>query len=236
MDKLKLLKVILLLGALYYFVGAYAHFFAVTLFPFYDRALYVPYQDSVIALVAVIFALFLITIARDPVKNRDTLNTVIICVFLASVFSIAIIWKVDFMAFGAPAKKMQTIVEGIIGFIYFGILLWLYPPTNDVIIGKGDLDRKGIYAKRDFKKDTVVIKYNLKPLTKNEFENLPENEKEFTHTHWGVTYLYSEPERYVNHSESPNTYQDLANRCDRAQRDIRKGEMITTDATKDEIS
>jgi hypothetical protein len=107
---------------------------------------------------------------------------------------------------------------------------------SDVIIGKGNLAGKGVYANRDFKKGEVVIKYNLKPLTKEEYKNLPKNEKMFTHTHWGVTYLYSEPERYVNHSKNPNTYQNLTNQCDIALRDIKTGEMITTDASKDDIS
>lgn len=106
---------------------------------------------------------------------------------------------------------------------------------SDVIIGKGNLAGKGIFANRDFKEGEVVIKYNLKSLSKKEFENLPESEKEFAHTHRGVIHLYSEPERYVNHSDDPNTWQDLENFCDIAARDISKGEMITTDATKDDI-
>ena len=106
---------------------------------------------------------------------------------------------------------------------------------DDLKIGKGNLAGKGIYANRDFKKGEIVIKYNLKPLSEQEFENLPESEKEFTHSHWGISHLYSQPERYVNHSDNPNTYQDLTNKCDMALRDIKKGEMITTDATKDDI-
>ncbi len=105
----------------------------------------------------------------------------------------------------------------------------------DLITGKGNLAGKGIYAGRDFKKGEVLIKYRLKHLTPEEFNNLPESEREFTHVHHGVIDLYSEPERYVNHSDSPNTYQDLVNMCDVAARDIKKGEMITTDATKDDI-
>ena len=107
---------------------------------------------------------------------------------------------------------------------------------SDVIIGKGNLDGKGVYANRDFRKGQVVIKYHLNPLTENEFVNLPENEKMFTHLHWGTINLYSEPERYVNHSDNPNTYQDLMKQCDVALRDIKKGEKITGDATKDDIS
>ncbi len=106
---------------------------------------------------------------------------------------------------------------------------------NDVVIGNGNLAGKGVYANRDFKKGEVVIKYHLTALTHDEFEKLPESEKMFTHIHQGITYLYSEPERYVNHLDDPNTYQDLTNKCDAALRDIKKGEPITTDAAKDDI-
>jgi len=108
-------------------VGSYVHFFGITLFPWYDGRLYTPYHDSVISLVAVVLALLLITIAKDPVKNIDVLRTAIFCAFIASIFSVLIIWKVDFAALGAPAKKLQTITEGILGFIYSVILIWLYP-------------------------------------------------------------------------------------------------------------
>ncbi len=106
---------------------------------------------------------------------------------------------------------------------------------SDLVIGKGKLVGKGVYAGRDLKKGEVVAKYNIKPITKEEYKNLPRSEKRFTHAHWGQIYLYLEPDRYVNHSKNPNTYQDLKNKCDIASRDIKKEEMITCDATKDNI-
>lgn len=106
---------------------------------------------------------------------------------------------------------------------------------NDVIIGTGKLAGKGVYANRDFKKGEIVITYNLTPLTKEEYYNLPKGFKRFTHKQWGVIQLYGEPERYVNNAKTPNTYQDLLNKCDIALRDIKKGEMITTDSSKDNI-
>ena len=66
-----------------------------------------------------------------------------------------------------------------------------------------------------------------------EFQNLPESEKQYTHQHWGVIYLYPQPARYVNHSSNSNTVQNLKERYDVAKRDIKRGEEITTDATKD---
>jgi hypothetical protein len=127
MNKIKLLKITLSLGAVYYIIGGFVHFFGLTLFPFYDSRLYTPYHDSVLGLVGLILALFLLAIARDPIKNKDTLKVVIIGLALASIFSIAIIWKVDFLALGAPGKRVQSIVEGVLAFVYLILLLWLYP-------------------------------------------------------------------------------------------------------------
>jgi len=94
---------------------------------------------------------------------------------------------------------------------------------------------KGVFAQRDFKKGDIVLRYNnLKPLTEKAFQHLPESEKQFTHPHWGVIYLYPSPARYVNHSSNPNTVQNLKERYDVAKRDIKKGEEITTDAARDD--
>lgn len=102
---------------------------------------------------------------------------------------------------------------------------------KDVVIGKGKLAGKGVYAARDFKKGELVKKYNLKKLTQAEFDMLPKNERMFTHSFWGQIYLFPEPSRYTNHSSKPNTVSDLNKMCDYALRDIKKGEMITTNAT-----
>ena len=106
---------------------------------------------------------------------------------------------------------------------------------DNITVGQGKLAGKGIYANRDFKKGEVVINYSLRPLTEDEFRKLPKNERMFVHQHHNIFYLYSEPERYVNHSDNPNTYQDLEKGCDIALRDISAGEEITTDSTKDDI-
>ncbi len=104
-----------------------------------------------------------------------------------------------------------------------------------VVIGKGNLLGKGVYAANNFRKGEIVIQYHLKSITNEEYKDLFKDEKLFVHTHFGKKYLYSEPERYVNHSENPNTYQDLEKQQDIARKDIIKGEMITTDAEKDNV-
>lgn len=106
---------------------------------------------------------------------------------------------------------------------------------NNVIVGEGKMFGKGVYAGKSFEKGEIVIQYNLKQLTDEDYNNLSDREKPFVHTHWAAKYLYSEPERYVNHSSQPNTFQDLKTRCDIALRYIKKGEQITTNASKDDI-
>lgn len=106
---------------------------------------------------------------------------------------------------------------------------------SDVFIGKGKLARKGVYAARDFKQGEIIIQYHLKSLSKEEFENLSKSDKMFTHLYRDQIFLYQGPEKYVNHSNDPNTYQDHMQKADIAFHDIKKGEMITTDAKKDDI-
>ena len=106
---------------------------------------------------------------------------------------------------------------------------------GDVVIGEGNLAGRGVYARRDFHKGEVVIKYNLTPLTQDEFEALPQEEKMFTHIHHNKVNLYGEPERYVNDSKDPNTRVDREILADVAIRDIKSGEMITGDSVEDDF-
>jgi len=106
---------------------------------------------------------------------------------------------------------------------------------KNIVIGKGKLEEKGVYANRAFRKGEIVIQYRLKPLTEMQYKKLSKSEKMFTHVHRNQIYLYSEPERYVNHSANPNTYQDLDKKQDIALRNVKKGEEITTDSKKDDV-
>lgn len=96
MSKIKTLKLLLVLGALYYLVGAMTHLFGLTLFPFYDAALYQPYHDAIIAVSAIIISLLLLSIARDPIKNIDSLNVIILGGIIALIFMGGFLWKIDF--------------------------------------------------------------------------------------------------------------------------------------------
>ena len=105
-----------------------------------------------------------------------------------------------------------------------------------VTLGTGNLSGKGVYAAREFCAGEIVIKYNLKALTDEEYASLAGSERCFTHLHDGTWYLYSEPERYVNCAPNPNTCQDLVRECDFALRDIHAGESITTDPKRDDVA
>lgn len=103
----------------------------------------------------------------------------------------------------------------------------------DVEIGKGSLGGRGIYATHPFAEGEVVVSYELRRLSREEYLALPESERLFVHSYWGDRWLYPEPARYVNHADDPNTFQDFDRQCAIASRPIEAGELITTDARKE---
>jgi sialic acid synthase SpsE len=106
---------------------------------------------------------------------------------------------------------------------------------DSVFIGPGNLHDKGIYANRSFKKGEIIKHYNIRIVSEEELAALSQEDRESTHTRNGIMYLYGEPDRYTNHSDSPNTVQDFENQCDIALHDIEKGEMITTDSSREDF-
>lgn len=103
---------------------------------------------------------------------------------------------------------------------------------NGVIIKQSQIgqfeDGLGCFAKKDFKKGEIVIAWNLKTLSEEEFNNLPQYERHnFTHMRSGIRYLYPTPERYVNRSSDPNVYPDFDKQANIALRDIKKDEELS---------
>lgn len=97
----------------------------------------------------------------------------------------------------------------------------------DIVIGKGKLAGKGLYAGRDFEEGELVKKWNLKPLTQADFDSLPKSEHMFVHTFDGKLFLFPEPSRYTNHSANPTVRSSFEKQCDYAIKPIKKGEPIT---------
>jgi SET domain-containing protein len=106
---------------------------------------------------------------------------------------------------------------------------------EDVFVKKSKIHGKGVFANRDFKKGEIVIKYSLKVLTEEEFHNLSKSEKQFTSFHDGKYFLFPSPERYVNHSCEPNVHPNLKDKYDVCIKDIKKGEEILADYTKEGV-
>ena len=103
----------------------------------------------------------------------------------------------------------------------------------NVLIKDSKIHGKGIFANKDFKKGQIVLKWNPKEITEIQFDNLSEEEKEFAGLHEGKYRLMQPPERFVNHSCAPNT--NSLDDCDVAIKNIKKGEEITSDYSKDVI-
>lgn len=99
----------------------------------------------------------------------------------------------------------------------------------NVIIKKSRIERKGVFATRDFKKGEVVLQWKIKKiLSKKEAKNVPDDEKRYLSYIGNGQYIVQQPpERYVNHSCEANTH--VKDKQDIAKRDIKKGEEITAD-------
>ena len=125
--RLQLLRVTLLACAAYYLVGTLAHFFGLTIFPWYDRQLYAPYHDTLLALCGAAFVLIFLAIAKDPIKNADMIKVIIASFTITIFFNLYIIWKIDFTALGSSIKKLQTIFETALAILAIIALLALKP-------------------------------------------------------------------------------------------------------------
>ena len=103
--------------------------------------------------------------------------------------------------------------------------------NKNVVVKKSEVDKKGVFAARDFEKGEVILKWNPKIVKKSEINNLSQNQKHYI---CGTTkngyFLMRSPEKFVNHSCEPNTYS--RDNKDIAKKNIRKGEEITTDYKK----
>jgi len=106
--------------------------------------------------------------------------------------------------------------------------------SNNVTIKKSEISGKGVFALRDFKKGDVVLKWNPKILVKADVEKLSKKQKIYVSHIRGKYFLMQSPEKYVNHSCEANTFSK--NNSDITKRNIKKGEEITADYSKEGIA
>ena len=107
--------------------------------------------------------------------------------------------------------------------------------TRNFVVKKSGIDKFGVFAARDLKKGEIVCKpTQIKKLSQKEVDELPEDKKHFVSHFSPQEYiLQCGPDKYVNHSCDPNTA--VTDGCDIAIRDIRRGEEITSDYSKDGV-
>lgn len=105
--------------------------------------------------------------------------------------------------------------------------------TINVVVKKSKIDKRGVFAVRDFEKGEVVLKWRPRILKKLEVDKLSDNEKHYIDRVDKKYFLMQAPEKYVNHSCEPNT--KAKNNCDVAIRNIKKGEEITSNYSKNSL-
>lgn len=107
--------------------------------------------------------------------------------------------------------------------------------NKDIVIKKSKIVGKGVFANRDFKKGEMVLKLEYRTLKNSNLKDLPSSEKHYL---WRVAEnkyeLVLPPGRYVNHSCDANT--TVRKGCDVANRDIKKGEEITSNYNRAKTS
>jgi len=102
----------------------------------------------------------------------------------------------------------------------------IYEDKN-IIVAPSQIEGFGVFAKRSFKKGEVVLKWHPKILTQDEEKAIPIEDKRYLNKlKTGQTMLMQIPERYVNHSDNPNT--SVIDDADVAIKNINVGEEITS--------
>ena len=127
LNKINIIKLLLYGASFSYIIGAIAHFFGLTLFPWYVSALYSPYHDSLIPLIAITVAILVFGIAKNLDKNPELLNVIITAGIVAIIYSSLVLLRFDYAAIGIPEKSLQTIVETASLVVFVIILILLKP-------------------------------------------------------------------------------------------------------------
>lgn len=106
---------------------------------------------------------------------------------------------------------------------------------NVITLKKSPIQGKGVFAKKNFKKGEIVIRWKKSRfLTSDEVKKLRSSEKKYvSYYKRGKYILYGVPERYVNHSCNANTKTKSV--ADVAIREIHKGEEITANYVKEKV-
>lgn len=115
MNKNFLLRIVLVMMSLFFLIGAFAHQFGITLFPWYDGELYSPYHDSIIAMAALSLSGLVFMMSTDVVKYRPIIWLMSPLSLINGIWTIWMANTVEFESlYGSAAKVYQANVEGVL--------------------------------------------------------------------------------------------------------------------------
>lgn len=109
-----ILKYLLYVLSIFYLIGGIAHYFGLTIFPWYDKALYSPYHDSIIAMATIAMMIIIYIIATDIQKYKKLINGISLIALINGFLTIYMAYKVNFEIYNQNNKKLQAIIEGIL--------------------------------------------------------------------------------------------------------------------------
>ena len=103
---------------------------------------------------------------------------------------------------------------------------------QNVTVKNSKIQGRGVFANRNFAKGETVMEWDTtKVLIESDARKIPQKNKKYLVFSNGLYIFSKSPEKYLNHSCSPNTKEKYY--CDVAIRDIMKGEELMTDYSKD---
>ena len=108
------LKYLLYVLSFFYLIGGIAHYFGLTIFPWYDGALYSPYHDSIITMAAIAMMILIYIIAADVKKYKKLIDGISLIALIDGSLTIYMAYKVNFEAYSQNNKQFQAIVEGVL--------------------------------------------------------------------------------------------------------------------------
>lgn len=101
---------------------------------------------------------------------------------------------------------------------------------DNVIVRPSTIEGFGVFAKREFKKEEVVLVWHPTILTEEKLSNIFGDQRRYINTlEDGTSVLMNIPERYINSSSKANTH--TVGATDVAIRDILINEEITSNYT-----
>src|SRR3989338_1685691 len=114
LQRKKVLQYLLYALSFFYLIGGLAHFFGLTIFPWYDKALYSPYHDSIITMAAIAIMIIIFIIATDVQKYKKLIDRLSLISLINGLLTLYMAYKVNFGAYNQNNKQFQAIAEGVL--------------------------------------------------------------------------------------------------------------------------